>query len=185
MFPAFKEWHVIVEALGAGEQVLILRKGGIAEDRGGFKVKHSRFWLFPTLFHEQLAKTKPDAARFWAEAPSAKPASPEVVLKFWAEIVRSNFIADWDHVAALNAHHLWTEPVVRERFDWGRVPGLFALVARVHRMVEPITVTPTPEMAGCKSWIELPFDFETIPSIPVLSDAVFAAKQSALELGAP
>ena len=36
MFPAFKEWHVVVEALAAGEQILLLRKGGIAEGRGGF-----------------------------------------------------------------------------------------------------------------------------------------------------
>ena len=30
---AFKEWAVIVEALGQGEQIVILRKGGIAEGR--------------------------------------------------------------------------------------------------------------------------------------------------------
>ena len=34
---AFKEWAMVVDALGRGEQIIILRKGGISEGRGGFK----------------------------------------------------------------------------------------------------------------------------------------------------
>src|SRR6266853_2059215 len=49
---AFKEWAVVVDALGKGEQVLILRKGGIREPRGEFHVDHHEFWLFPTQYHE-------------------------------------------------------------------------------------------------------------------------------------
>jgi len=176
MFPAFKEWQVIVEALGAGEQVLILRKGGIAEDRGGFRVKHDRFWLFPTLFHEQLARTKPAAAKYFPSPPT----TAEITLRFWAEIIRSQFLTDWAQVTALDAQHLWTEPVVRERFDWGRSPGIFALAVRVHRINEPIVFTPTPAMAGCKSWVELPYDFTALPGAPVLDDAAFARKRAAL-----
>lgn len=54
----FKEWALVCEALGNGTQSIILRKGGIAEGRDGFRFKHDEFLLFPTLFHEQLAKTK-------------------------------------------------------------------------------------------------------------------------------
>src|SRR5512138_2779668 len=53
MRTAFKEWAIVVDALGRGEQILILRKGGIAEGRGGFRPEHTRFLLFPTAFHEQ------------------------------------------------------------------------------------------------------------------------------------
>ncbi len=38
---AFKEWAVIVDALGRGDQILILRKGGISEGRGGFQIEQS------------------------------------------------------------------------------------------------------------------------------------------------
>src|SRR5258705_3213217 len=44
---AFKEWAIVVDALGRGEQIVILRKGGIREGRGGFHVEHPQFWLFP------------------------------------------------------------------------------------------------------------------------------------------
>ncbi len=60
--PAFKEWEAIVEALGHGAQIVILRKGGIAEGRTGFQAKHPKFWLFPTGYHQQWEKTKPGLA---------------------------------------------------------------------------------------------------------------------------
>ena len=59
----FKEWAVIVEALGQGEQIVILRKGGIAEGRDGFRAEHERFWLFPTRFHQQAECVAPDARK--------------------------------------------------------------------------------------------------------------------------
>ena len=54
----FKEWALVCDALGRGEQSIILRKGGIAEGRTGFRFQHDEFLLFPTLFHEQVARLK-------------------------------------------------------------------------------------------------------------------------------
>ena len=50
----FKEWAIVCEAIGRGEQSIILRKGGIAEGRDGFAFRHAEFFLFPTFFHEQI-----------------------------------------------------------------------------------------------------------------------------------
>jgi hypothetical protein len=190
-FPAFKEWHVIVEALGAGEQILILRKGGIAEGRGGFQIGASRFWLFPTRFHQQLEKTKPAAARFAAlpalssDAPAVLPAgsSPHhLELRYFADIAHTAFLTDWAAVTRLDPHHLWTEATIRERFDWSKPAGVHALVVRVHKLATPVSLPLTPDMGGCKSWIDLPCAFDAQPSAPVLSDAAFAARRSALSL---
>ena len=61
----FKEWQAVCDALGRGEQSLILRKGGIADASGRFRFEHDGFFLFPTLYHEQAAKLRPEiAARF-------------------------------------------------------------------------------------------------------------------------
>ena len=54
----FKEWALVCDALGRGEQSIILRKGGIAEGRAGFRFQHPEFLLLPTLFHEQAAKLR-------------------------------------------------------------------------------------------------------------------------------
>src|SRR6201995_425311 len=82
---AFKEWTLICEALGRGAQSLIIRKGGIAEGRDGFRFKHPDFLLFPTLFHEQAAKLRVPAG---TELPVAR--------------------ADGHHAITLGAHVEWT-----------------------------------------------------------------------------
>lgn len=170
MASAFKEWQAIVEALGAGGQILILRKGGIAEGRGGFQAKAEKFWLFPTRFHEQLAGTKPAARKFFDLLP---PDAGRVELRYFAAVVRHAFLTDWPAVARLDPFHLWSTATIRARFDWGRPPGLHALVVRVHRLEQPVLLAPTPEMAGCKSWIELPLEFSAHPAEPVLDEAAF------------
>lgn len=182
-FPAFKEWHLIVEALGSGEQILILRKGGISEGRGGFQIEAGRFWLFPTSFHQQLEKTKPAAARF-ASRPSASGniAANQLELRYFAEITQSTFLTDWTAVSRLDPSHLWTEATVRERFDWSKPTGIHAIIVRVHRLESPLTLRVTPDMSGCKSWIEIPFAFDAQPSSPVLTEAAFTARCSELSL---
>lgn len=174
MFPAFKEWHVIVEALGSGGQLVILRKGGIAEKHGGFSAGPERFWLFPTRFHAQREKTKPAASRWFSPSDTLK--ADTVGLRFFADVARHAFLKDWEAVAALDPHHLWTEAAVREKFDWSRPAGLHVFVVRVHRLHQPFSLPVTPEMGGCKSWIELPLSFSERPSSPVLDDAAFARR---------
>lgn len=51
-----QEWSVAVKALGAGEQTVLFRKGGIREPL--FKPESKEFLLFPTGFHtdQQLLK---------------------------------------------------------------------------------------------------------------------------------
>lgn len=173
-FPAFKEWHAIVEALGSGEQILILRKGGIAEGRGGFDAARAgRFWLFPTQFHAQTEKTKPAAARFFATSPASS--EENVTLRYFADITYHTFLADWSVISALDPYHFWTEAAVREKFDWAQPPGLHAFIVRVHRLNTPITLALTADMGGCKSWIELPTAFPSETSRPAIDDSRFKA----------
>jgi hypothetical protein len=188
--PAFKEWHVIVEALGAGEQIVILRKGGLSEGHAGFQIEASRFWLFPTHFHAHSLKTKPEAARWFprsrssSEAPvgTGVPPTGSALLCYFAHVVHSAFLTDWAAVVRLDPHHFWTEATVRERFDWSKPAGLHALVVRVHTLATSLSLPLTSAMSGCKSWIDLPCDLDAYPSTPVLSDEIFAARSAALSL---
>jgi len=167
LYPAFKEWQMIVDALAAGEQSLLLRKGGIAEGRGGFDPELAeRFWLFPTQFHAQREKTKPALAERLNSA-LGDPLDTRVTLTAYAEVTHRFFLADWSTVATLAPFHGWTEATVREKFNWGQPPGLHAMVVQVHRLDTPLTLERTPAMGGCKSWIGLPVGFAEHPSKPV------------------
>ncbi|SVC32219.1 uncharacterized protein METZ01_LOCUS285073, partial [marine metagenome] len=54
-----KEWTVTSKALSQGEQIFMLRKGGIREDSRHFKIEHRQFLLYPGVFHEATSLLKP------------------------------------------------------------------------------------------------------------------------------
>src|SRR3954466_9814206 len=108
----FKEWALVCDALGRGEQTILLRKGGIAEGREGFGFKHAEFFLFPTFFHEQLVKVRtPDA-----KLPAA--AGGEIEIRYLAKLEDEKKITEWSEASSLAPFHILSESVVRERFEY-------------------------------------------------------------------
>jgi CDP-diacylglycerol--glycerol-3-phosphate 3-phosphatidyltransferase len=177
--PAFKEWEAIVEALGQGAQIVILRKGGIAEGRMGFQARHPKFWLFPTGFHQQWEKTKPELRRYLT--PAAEPAK-EIALHYFAEVTDSVYLSSWEQVARLDDVHFWGEEILRERFHYqdrpGMEAGLHLLIVRVSRINLPHQLAPSPAYEGCKSWIEVPVDWEHDIAAHVVRTEEFATRRS-------
>jgi hypothetical protein len=176
MRAAFKEWAVIVDALGRGEQIVILRKGGISEGRGGFQMEHPQFLLFPTLYHQQRESVTPEAqARYDAIAPGFPP--PEILrLEYFAEAVAVRQLQSLSHAEALRGQHCWRDEVIAERFDWGHAQGIFAIAVRVHRLTLPVELPMLPNYGGCKSWIELDKDIVISDAHPVLDQQAFDHK---------
>lgn len=175
---AFKEWAVVVDALGRGEQLLILRKGGIREDRGAFHADHTQFWLFPTQFHEAEQSI----------IPSKRPALGELASRLVKDAVDIEFlgvagpvlqITGLDVLKRLQGRHIWGEQVLRQRFEFGREPGLHALITRVYRLASPQRFALRDSYGGCKSWVQLERPI-TAEVTPVLTDAEFAAQRDAL-----
>jgi hypothetical protein len=179
---AFKEWAVIVDALARGEQILILRKGGISEGRGGFHLAETRFLLFPTLFHQQRESVIPSAqVRYDIIAPSFPPL--EILrLEYFAELVHAEQLHSLEQANALRSQHVWRDEVIAERFDWGREKAIFALAVKIFRLPSAIEMPMLPEYGGCKSWIELQPEISTDGAVPVLSDAEFERKLNRLRM---
>ncbi|PTX92149.1 hypothetical protein DB346_24710 [Verrucomicrobia bacterium LW23] len=183
--PAFKDWAVIVEALGRGRQALILRKGGIAEGRSGFTVAHRRFWLFPTLYHQQLARTRPEAADLIGQLPEKSP-DYAVPIRWVADVSAADiwFLEDWAKVKALAPYHIWNEDVIEERFCYGGEDGIHAIICRVHALPQPRVLAWSSAFEGCKSWIDvnLPLTEDALGEslTPVLADAEFDALRAGI-----
>ena len=176
---AFKEWAVVVDALGRGEQVLILRKGGLAEGRGGFRVEHERFLLFPTLFHQQRAQVVPAAQARYDELAPALPGPETLRLELFAEVVAWRKLASLADAERLRGQHIWRDEVIAERFDWGKEQSIHALALRVWRLPRRGELPMLPGYGGCKSWIETAEEIPTEGSVPVLDDVAFAARLAA------
>jgi hypothetical protein len=174
MRTAFKEWAIVVDALARGEQIIILRKGGISEGRGGFKVEHPQFLLFPTLFHQQRESVIASAQeRYDRVAPGFAP--PEKLrIGYFAEVASARKLDSIEDAVAMRGQHIWRDEVIAERFEWGREKGIFALAARVFRLGQTTELPMIAEYGGCKSWIELDREIATDGARPVLSDEEFA-----------
>ena len=151
---AFKEWAVICEALAAGRQNVILRKGGIAEEGGLFRPEHSEFLLYPTYFHEHRAGVKPEFLSLLDAAEAERPGSGTIRFSHFVRVTGVRHFANLDEALALDPLHAWTPEVVRQRFNY-RTPGLFALDVSVFQLREPAMRYERPEYAGCKTWVTL------------------------------
>lgn len=173
---AFKEWAVVVDALGRGEQVVILRKGGIIEDKGRFTVDYDQFWLFPTLYHQQMEAVAPEAQRDFELFKARFQTEGEVQIQFFVKAEKNLEITDLAKVHRLRGQHIWKDSVIEERFGYGKNNGIHLIVARVYSLPATVTLPMLPGYGGCKSWVELERALPTNELTPVLSDDEFEKK---------
>jgi hypothetical protein len=165
---ALKEWAGVCEALARGDQIVILRKGGIAEETARFRVEHRAFWLFPTAVHQAEQGLKVSQPSDWAV-----PANPESVrLNVFATIEHVCRVDCLDRLEALASYHILTQETIEKRFHY-REPGLWVLIARVYRKRTLDLVPITPEQAGCKSWVKLGRSLSIHGLQPTLDDPEF------------
>ena len=168
----FKEWTLICDALGHGAQSIILRKGGIAEGRAGFRFQHDEFLLFPTLFHEQVAKLRlPPATPL--PAPRAD-GQHEILYRVRVEWVAD--VTDWEKVRALAPFHLWQESEIEKRFRQDDQPGVSLAFVRVAKLATPFVFPDSPRYGGCRSWITLP-ELPADSAAAVLDDATHRERE--------
>jgi hypothetical protein len=172
---AFKEWAIICETLGAGTQSIILRKGGIHEGREGFSFKYPEFFLFPTLFHEQIARTSLPAV---TPIPAGTP--EEIGIGVFARVEWTATITSLETALRLQPFHVWNEEVVRERFHYDEAPGLHVAFLRVFRCEPAWSFPDEPKYGGCRSWVTIPDSPESMKLIPALTDEEHHRRSEAL-----
>jgi hypothetical protein len=176
MHQAFKEWVIVVDALLRGEQIIILRKGGLREGRGGFQIEHSEFWLFPTLFHQQRDSVIASAQTRFDELAPHFPAPGVLRLEAFARVAAWRQLDQLQSAGRLQGQHIWRDEVVAERFDWGRSKQIHALAVRVFRLLKPVELPMLSSYGGCKSWVEIEEKIDVAGARPALDEAAFSAK---------
>jgi hypothetical protein len=144
----FKEWSLVCDAFGRGEQSIILRKGGIAEGREGFSFRYREFFLFPTFFHEQVAKVRIASANL-------PRAGDTIAIRWYVKVERALRIGSLRIAEALAPLHILTPEVVRERFGY-KDEGLNIAFVRVFELSPVWILQNEKRFAGCRSWVDLP-----------------------------
>ncbi len=177
---AFKEWAVTVHALAAGQQLVLVRKGGIREEGHTFRVEEPRFLLYPTYEHQRADLLQPAYRPNLDAVVAVAPPADRVRIDHWAEVVDVCQTRDATDVAALAPHFLWTQAYAQERLRWRPKQPLYVLLLRVFRLAEAHTLPLLPAYLGCKSWVELDTPVSLEGMTPVLAEAEFAARRAAV-----
>lgn len=183
---AFKEWAVTIEALARGEQIIILRKGGIHEPNLHFQIEHDRFLLFPGYLHQNAELLKPDY-RSWLTDEEDQPDPSEVTFSLYAEVtdVIELGVADSGDpesaAAALEPFHIWAPGFALKRVHWKPLHPLNAIFLRCYSIQEPVTMPLTPEYSGCTSWVDLDSDVPLGEMTPALPNAEYERRVSEIK----
>jgi hypothetical protein len=168
---ALKEWSVTIDSLLAGRQTFLLRKGGIHEQRDGFKVEHQDFFLFPSHLHQHLRALHP-SFRFDLDGSNGSK-TPTVVLNTFARVQELIPISNVEVLRGLDGLHTLNWATVLERFSYRNRPGLNLLLLRAYRLPVPHQIQNLERYDGCVSWVELEQLLSVTDAEPVLDGGVF------------
>jgi hypothetical protein len=148
---ALKEWAVVVRALREGRQILLLRKGGIEDEDGQFRVEQPEFFLYPTYAHENEVYVKPAYQRYFGEALASQPGPGKVLIDTYATIGGVLGTGDAALLRRLDQQHIWTEQHIQKRLEYRPKDPLRVLIVRAFRLEEPVVLDDLPKYAGCRS----------------------------------
>ncbi len=172
---ALKEWAVVCSALGAGRQIILLRKGGIYESSGEFEIEHRRFVFFPTYLHQNAAMLK-ESEHAALSPVAAEPENIEISLA--GEITDILSVTDRAAIDALDTQHIWSPKLIDMRFNYRPENPLYLLLVRAYKLPTRTVIANTPGYAGCKSWVPLEWGIDVKDSTPVLNDAEYLDRTS-------
>lgn len=159
---ALKEWSNVVAALGRGEQIVLVRKGGIADP--SFGVEAERFYLYPTYFHQGESESR-----------------PRVEITHWCEVVKTWTIDDFAALERLQSEVVLPHETLAARYRFRPDQSLYVIAVRTWELASPAQVEFRENYGGCKSWISVDEEIDVDGSRPVLSDGELQAKIDAIE----
>ncbi len=145
-------------ALERGLQDVVLRRGGIAEERDAFEASHDAFLLWPTYHHQQRLGLLPRHQELFDDALAAEPPAGRCRITSWARVLDVRIVSNEAELDALGKRHVYARDVLVERLAATRGRALHVLEVETTPLPEPLWVPIGAEHAGCKSWIEVSFD---------------------------
>ena len=157
-----------------------MRKGGISESAGPgvFDPEHAQFWLFPTWVHQSEQGLRHAAGEVAVTHRFSDDGSISI-----CALVRIDVIGRVE--SERHAIEIGGVSCFHRRDDSGSgftIGGrVFGSWARVWRREPGFTLVPTPEQAGCKTWVTLDEPVATTGLTLVVKNAEWDARRERLE----
>lgn len=177
---ALKEWAVLCDAMARGDIVAMVRKGGIREQRAGFNVRHDRFLLYPTFFHERRDELAPRFRDVLADSHATQPTSGIVRVSLVADVAAVWRVDDLERLRAIEQEHGLAWSAVESRFHYRGIPAVHVVALRVSRLRDTVELPELRRYAGCVSWVELDDDIDVSGARPAISSSTFETRLARL-----
>jgi hypothetical protein len=181
---ALKEWALVCDLLVQGEQIALLRKGGIHEPhRGAFTLEHETFLLYPNAEHQSAELTQLRYQHVLNEHRPVPREDGELVIPGYCRVTDAIQLRDTDQVHTLAPLTCWTESFFTQRLAYKPERPTLLVLVRAYRFPTPVRLPYHKTYAGCRSWVPLrdTVDAATVGgAVPALDDAAFDAKRQAI-----
>ena len=177
---ALKEWATVLEAMSRGEQLVLIRKGGLIEPGSGFELVAKQFLFYPTFEHQAVNYLRPEYRRYFEDASARRSPEGRVRIDLVGVAVSSMDTHDPSVIEQLGQFHIYNEVFLHQRLKWQPDQPLVIVVVRTYRLAVPQVLSISPHYAGCKSWVDLDTPVPLEGATPVLDESAFRQRVDAL-----
>ena len=167
---ALKEWSIAVDALAKGNQIIVLRKGGIHREDRNFRMIHDEFLLYPTFEHQKSEILKRPYNDQIKNLPYIHDNHRSIVFSHWAKLTAKYELTDQNTLNKLSPYHIWTQDYAEKRLHWRPSYPLTIALLRIHTLDQPQVVPVKKEYIGCKSWVKIDQRIDLGKLNPVLTN---------------
>ena len=170
---ALKEWAVIAQAMAAGEQVILLRKGGIQDPSGAFALEQREFLIYPTWEHQKLEWIREPFREKYRTILNAKEPAAQIPFSVYAGVAYHAEIKNPAVFKRLEKYHLWTPEFFAHQAEYRPQSPTLLVVVRAYQLKKSVEVSLEPDYAGCKSWVTLRKPVSIDGAEPVIENRKF------------
>jgi hypothetical protein len=173
---ALKEWALVCDLLLQGRMCVLFRKGGINEK--GFWVEANEFALYPTYFHQNRNKVRPEYLDEFDAALAHTPGEGVLRIPAVCRVVDAIEVCRPEGVYELEDLHPYTREQVDMRLEFRPKKPLVLLAVETIPLRKTMELPLLEQYSGCSSWVPLVDAAESHLGEPVLSrDAISATAE--------
>ena len=171
---ALKEWAIVAQAMGTGDQIILLRKGGILDPNESFNLEHREFLIYPSVEHQKKDWIRAPFQQKYSAALQAA-AADTVSFQVYAGVAHHAEIKNPAVFTKLEKYHVWTPEFFTSRKEYHPHTPLILMIVRAYRLPKTVQVPAEQEYAGCKSWVNLRKPVSVDGAEPVIENRKFRA----------
>ena len=128
---ALKEWATVLEAMARGEQLLLIRKGGLIEPGTGFELIKPVFLFYPTFEHQAVSYLRPPFQGYFDRAAAQRAPAGQIRIELVGQAVASLRSTDVSLIDRLSEFHAYNGAFATQRLKWQPdTPLAFAAIDR-------------------------------------------------------